>query len=913
MESRTPQIGLQRFPVRLAIVYVVYAIAFIGWSLVRPFGAEDLRYIAVNDIAGALPPLVAGLMAIMVGLRANERRVQSGWMLLGAGWLSWGMGEVIWAFYELILRQPNPFPSLADAGYLLMVPLTLAGILKLVPAWKSIGRVRTALDALAIGLSIFAIAWHFALRPIFVGAQEQGWFAQLLAGAYPASDVVLFLAVIFLIKRSGRGANGQTFIVFSAGLTAFLISDFGFTLQSLSGAYDSWVTVPTESGWVIGFLLMGYAAALQLHWRPGQVAQMSGLRVAPVLQQALPLIMILALIVVLAVTNIRSHNVSDDLVLVGLGVVSVSLVVARQMITLSEDVMLNRELERSRAFSAAVLAHTQDATIACDVNGTVTLLNAAARKLHGLGEEDEITQEWFESVALVRGDGQTQVNVADHPLSRALRQEMVREEALWIKPDGFAPSSILASARPLVDAQGQCMGAMAIFHDITRIRGLEQLAFQAFHDPLTNLPNRTFFADSIGAALASERSDVQPAVIFLDLDGFKTVNDSAGHAAGDKVIITVAQRLRAALSPSETLARLGGDEFAIMVENGKSARSVADTVLNTLQEPIEVEGRAVRILGSMGIALSTGNEEPDDLMRNAELAMYMAKGSGKGRYRMFEAGMHTAAMSRFQKESDLRQAIERREFVVYYQPEIDLNSGATVGMEALVRWQHPTQGLIAPAEFIPLTEELGLITHIGRFVREEACRTLRHLQQTYPSEPPLSLSVNLSPLELGDHGLVSDVARVIREHEIEPECLILEITESAFVSHEELVIDKLRELKVLGIRLAIDDFGTGYSSLSALQRFPVDILKIDKSFVDALRFDEPRSPVALAITNAIISLSDSAHLLTIAEGVEVLEQVGRLKDLGCEMAQGFYFGRPMDETAMEAYLIAGPGQVAEAA
>lgn len=457
------------------------------------------------------------------------------------------------------------------------------------------------------------------------------------------------------------------------------------------------------------------------------------------------------------------------------------------------------------------------------------------------------------------------------------------------------------------------MGAMAIIHDITRKRGLEQLAFQAFHDPLTNLPNRTFFFDSIGAALAGERADVRPAVIFLDLDDFKTVNDSAGHAAGDKVLITVAQRLRAAVEPSETLARLGGDEFAIMVEDETNARSVADSVLAALTKPVEVDGRAVRVGGSMGIALSTGGEGADELMRNADLAMYMAKGNGKGKYRIFEAGMHAAAMTRLQRENDLRLAVERNEFVVYYQPEIDLASGAMVGMEALVRWQHPELGLIPPLEFIPMAEELGLSTSIGRFMREEACRMPQRLQQADPSNAALVLNVNLSPLELRDHGLVSDVARVLRETGIEPACLVLEITESAFVSHEDVVIDKLRELKALSVRLAIDDFGTGYSSLSLLQRFPVDVIKIDKSFVDALRSDESGSTISLAITNAIISMSESAKLLTIAEGVEALDQVGRLKELGCEQAQGYYFARLMAADAMEAYLAAGPGQVFEAA
>ena len=418
------------------------------------------------------------------------------------------------------------------------------------------------------------------------------------------------------------------------------------------------------------------------------------------------------------------------------------------------------------------------------------------------------------------------------------------------------------------------MGAMAIIHDITRKRGLEQLAFRAFHDPLTNLPNRTFFFDSIGAALAGERADVRPAVIFLDLDDFKTVNDSAGHAAGDKVLITMAQRLRAAVEPSETLARLGGDEFAIMVEDETNARSVADSVLAALTKPVEVDGRAARVGGSMGIALSTGGEGADELMRNADLAMYMAKGNGKGKYRIVEAGMHAAAMTRLQRENYLRLAVERNEFVVYYQPEIDLASGAMVGMEALVRWQHPELGLIPPLEFIPMAEELDLIISIGRFVREEACRMPQRLQQADPSNAALVLNVNLSPLELRDHGLVSDVARVLRETGIEPACLVLEITESAFVSHEDVVIDKLRELKALSVRLAIDDFGTSYSSLSLLQRFPVGVIKIDKSFVDALRSDESGSTISLEITNAIISMSESAKLLTIAEGVEALAQVG---------------------------------------
>jgi diguanylate cyclase (GGDEF)-like protein len=432
---------------------------------------------------------------------------------------------------------------------------------------------------------------------------------------------------------------------------------------------------------------------------------------------------------------------------------------------------------------------------------------------------------------------------------------------------------------------------------------LRENRYRALHDDLTGLPNRALFADRLQQAIdRSTRDQNLRAVLFMDLDSFKVVNDSLGHRSGDELLITVARRLQACLRPGDTAARLGGDEFTVLLDGisdiGDAIR-VSERIAGALEEPIELGLRQVFISMSAGIALmEDGSRRPDTLLRNADVAMYEAKKEGKAGCKVFNSGMYTKALRRLEMENDLRRAIERGELRVYYQPKVLLSTGKIIGMEALVRWEHPERGLVLPDEFIPLAEETGLIVPLGQWVLRETCRQVREWQEQYPTASSLATSVNLSVKQFREPNLVRNLKEILREHGLDPRCLQLEITESVVAYDVEYAVGLLRELKGLGVQLAIDDFGTGYSSLVSLQRFPLDDLKIDRGFVAGLREHSQDE----AIAGLVIDLAHALGMRAIAEGVETMEQLARLRGMRCDQGQGSYFWKPLTSEAVTALL-----------
>ncbi len=459
-------------------------------------------------------------------------------------------------------------------------------------------------------------------------------------------------------------------------------------------------------------------------------------------------------------------------------------------------------------------------------------------------------------------------------------------------------------ARMVVSGPDEVLCAV---RDITERKAMEErLEYQAFHDPLTGLPNRLLFMDRVQHALARiDRHGKPLAVLFLDLDNFKIVNDSLGHTAGDQLLAKVAHRLKTCLRPEDTVARLGGDEFVILLETPErldGAILVAERVAETLQPPFVLNGHEVSTTASIGIVLGVSSRDtPDDLLRNADAAMYRVKEQSKAGYAVFDPSMSSQALERLKLESDLKRAIDREEFVVHYQPKIKLPTGEIVGMEALIRWRHPERGLVLPDEFIPLAEDLGLIIPIGNWVLENACRQARDWQEQYYDASSLTLCVNLSARQVQYPRLAQEVVRIIRETGVDPNNLNLEVTESVVMKEEETTFARLSELKQLGIELAIDDFGTGYSSLSYLKRLPVDVLKIDRSFVWGLGDTHADT----MLVSAVIELAHALGLGTVAEGVETAEQLEQLRNLGCDMVQGNHLVQALTSEEMSALIQAG--------
>jgi diguanylate cyclase (GGDEF)-like protein/PAS domain S-box-containing protein len=443
--------------------------------------------------------------------------------------------------------------------------------------------------------------------------------------------------------------------------------------------------------------------------------------------------------------------------------------------------------------------------------------------------------------------------------------------------------------------------------DLTEMREAEhQLRLGALYDPLTELPNRGLFMDRLEHALRRTKRHAEYvfAVLFLDLDRFKVVNDSLGHLAGDELLVTVAQRLQTCLRPNDTIARLGGDEFTILVEDVTDIADVthvSDRILSSLKEPVALGGHEVFTTVSIGIALSTtGYEHPQELLRDADIALYRAKALGKSRYEVFDTNMRIRAMELLQMETRLRQAMDREDLLLHYQPIVFLETGNVVGFETVLRWHHPDRGLISPSEFLPIAEETGLIVELDRWVLREACRQMQLWQQQFPAYSSLSVSVNLSSRQFAQPDLVDRISQILKETGIEANRLQIEITEGVIMQNAESAALKLNQLKKLGIRIGIDDFGTGYSSLSYLHQFPVDRLKIDRAFINGI--DSQKN---LEIVRTIVELAHSLSMDVVAEGVETGVQLAQVKAFGCEYGQGFWFSKALDIEGAEVFLQRG--------
>jgi len=443
-----------------------------------------------------------------------------------------------------------------------------------------------------------------------------------------------------------------------------------------------------------------------------------------------------------------------------------------------------------------------------------------------------------------------------------------------------------------------------------RQRAEGQLIYSAFHDALTGLPNRALFMERLEQAIeqAKRHKNCLYAVLFLDLDRFKVVNDSLGHMAGDQLLLLIASRIKSCLRAEDLVARLGGDEFTILLKELKEiseAKHVAERIQEQLMLPFQLSGNEVFTTASIGIALSvTGYDRPEQILRDADMAMYRAKTHGKARHEVFDITMHSSAIALLQLETDLRRAIERQEFRLYYQPIISLNNGMINGFEALVRWQHPERGLISPAEFIPMAEETGLIIPIGWWVIREACNQMHIWQAQFPENSSLAISVNISGKQFSQPNLSQQIEQILQETSLDPRTFKLEITESAIVENAESATVMLAQLRKLGVQLYMDDFGTGYSSLSYLHRFPIDMLKIDRSFVSRMSFDNENSE----IVRTIMTLAHNLGMKVTAEGVETAEQLALLKALKCDYGQGYFFCKPVDsETAETLITILGIG------
>jgi diguanylate cyclase (GGDEF)-like protein/PAS domain S-box-containing protein len=556
--------------------------------------------------------------------------------------------------------------------------------------------------------------------------------------------------------------------------------------------------------------------------------------------------------------------------------------------------MLFTEKERAQV----TLNSIGDAVLSTDIQGKVTYLNVVAEKITGWTREEAAGKDIEEVFVIV--DGSTREPCAN-PLRTAIhknRTVQLTPNCILIRRDG-TEFAIEDSAAPIHDRDGLPTGAVIVFHDVSVARALgAEMSHMAQHDILTNLPNRTLLQDRLSQAIVTaNRNDSRIAILFLDLDGFKHINDSLSHAVGDRLLQLVAKRLLAAVRTSDTVCRLGGDEFVILlseVAHEGDAGVKAGKILSALSAPFEMEQITLRVTASAGVTTYPEDGRSAELLiRNADLAMYQAKEKGRNNYQFFEKGMNVRAVERQAIEGDLRCALERDEFVMHYQPKIDLKTGEITGVEALLRWQHPVRGLVGPMQFISVAEDCGLMLPIGKWVLRESCRQAKAWQDS--GLPLIEMAVNVSSVEFRNDQFLGSISTILKETGLEPGYLELELTESVLMQHAEFSVPVLQKLKAMGVRLAIDDFGTGYSSLSYLRQFPIDTLKVDQSFIHEINADTDEA----TIISAVINMGCRLKHRVIAEGVETAEQLAFLRAHGCDVGQGYYFARPMpaEETA----------------
>jgi len=575
-------------------------------------------------------------------------------------------------------------------------------------------------------------------------------------------------------------------------------------------------------------------------------------------------------------------------------------VLAHQIQLAVERTQLSEQAHRAASEQrlSSLVRHSSDLITVIDEAATIIYQSPSIEAVLGYSAEEMIGRP-FSRLLHPSEQGRLPICLADGSWATAAGEPM---ECVLSAPDG-SPRNFEVLLNDLRDDE-HVRGIVLNGRDVSERKAFEeQLTHQAFHDSITHLANRALFNERVRHAVArARREPMGLAAIFVDLDDFKTINDSLGHAAGDEVLLEVAKRISLSVRSGDTPARFGGDEFAILLEDVDDVQAAADTaerILDSLSAPLEIAHKTLSIRASVGISIAEAGAaiDADELIRNADSAMYIAKSDGKGGYRVFEPAMHQRMLSRLELRADLERALENEELELHYQPLVRLHDGAVTGVEALLRWRHPERGLIPPDEFIPFAEETGLIVPIGRWVLHQGCRQAKALRSELVGDVLPSIGINLSVKQLFDDDIVADVLAALEAAQLEPSALTLEITETVMMTDTALATARLGELHALGVRLAMDDFGTGYSSLSTLSQFPLDILKMDRSLLAA-----GAAPITTGLASAVLGLGDTFALEVVAEGIEYPEQSTTLRDLGCETGQGFFFARPMPPAALFEFL-----------
>ncbi|AGZ42644.1 putative bifunctional diguanylate cyclase/phosphodiesterase [Actinoplanes friuliensis] len=869
----------------VAVILAFSALMISGWGGERVTGT-------VSNIGTVLIAAAAGLACLV---RAVQRRGRMGiaWSGFGLGALSYAFGEASWAWAETVQGREVPFPGLPDVGYLGMVPLTAAGLLMVPVARQSVAnRVRSIVDGLMIACSLLLVSWILVIDPMrSAGAESTLGLYVLLS--YPLSDVVLVTVVLYMLAllRRDRQDAGPLMLI-GAAMLVIGVADSVYAYATLHGDYASGGLL--DIGWFAGFGLVLLAARL-----PGSGTPVTADDIAETTeQQPFAILVPYAAVLGALICSVVFYAISGraDAFFGNCRSVLILLIVARQMLTLLENRHLtaylearvarrSSELQASESRFRSLVLQSSESVAVIDADSTIRFQSDSVERIFGYPAHVLVGLKLIDVAGRRAAPSISAAleSIRDQPLGVVVLEVPLRHQ------DGRVRLAEMTITNVLHDpsVRGYVLNTRDI-HDATELQ--EQLMHEAYHDGLTGLASRALFRERVVDALdRCERTD-DVAILVLDLDGFKEVNDSLGHAAGDALLLQVADRLRAAVREGDTVARFGGDEFGVIIESVTAradAEAVGGRIAAALQQPFTVGGRDLHVAVSIGLASAADADDIDQLLRNADLAMYRAKSAGGAGLAAYDPQMLSGLVQRLELEADLRLALERNELALHYQPTVDLRTGDIVGFEALVRWHHPTRGLVNPLDFIGIAEATGLIVPLGRWVLTEACR--QAVAWGAGTTRRLKMAVNVSVRQFDSGDLSVMVAEVLAETGMPVDQLCLEMTESVLLTDTDENLTQLQRLKALGVTLAMDDFGTGYSSLAYLRRYPMDILKIDRSFVDRLGGDREDE----ALVRTIVRLGQSLGMTTVAEGIEDAVQLATLRDLDCDLAQGYFLSRPL--------------------
>ncbi|UFU00803.1 EAL domain-containing protein [Radiobacillus kanasensis] len=833
-------------------------------------------------------PLGASFI-LLIASRKSHKKEKNFWLFLSLGYFSSFLAILVWDYYDFVRDVDVPFPGIPDLFYMIQYVFFFSALLYRVKAGKSRSLfTRQIIDILIVMLVAIAFSWSFLVQPIVTNPQFAGMY-QFVSMGYAIGDIGLLILAFSILIMSPTMIQRNSLIFIFMGLIVQAVADSIYVYLQASVSYTSWSYI--DPLYLFAYMLIGFAGYNRIKLGNSECLFMgtdSRMKMSSTFRLLIPY----GALVALSIFVLTSEDHHNHLILIT-SVMSMCLIILRQVLTIIESKQFLRQYEQKEKelnFNEqrfrSLFDHNEDAVISLDRVGRINSINERAIQLSGY-QPHEIISERLMNLLMEKDVGRIR-----RLFRVAICGKSTSAEVKVILHDQEEKSLFVTLVPIFIDEKVK--GVFCIARDITENKkNEEKISFLAYHDPLTNLPNRRLFEEKLSKAIENaKQKNTTLATLFIDLDFFKVINDHFGHETGDIILVQVARRIQGTLLPQDMVMRHAGDEFIVMLMDRQTeheVEQVARKISERISEPFIVGRHEIRVTSSIGISLLSDEvSDPEKLIRNADIAMYRSKGQGKNQYCFYEEEKEEQSSRDLTIEKELGTVLQTNQLTVYYQPQLNIMDGNIVGMEALVRWIHPELGMISPNEFIPLAEKNGSIFDINEYVLVEACKQAKHW---HVKGLPIKISVNISPQQFYHQKNLSEVVQSALEVSgLDGSYLELEITEAIVIHKRGTAIEKLNELKKLGVSISLDDFGTGYSSLSYLTDLPIDTIKIAREFIEKM---DQRKEVQI-ILSSIVTMANELGKRLIIEGVEEMEQLRVLEDMKCYLMQGYLFYRPAD-------------------